>query len=155
MFIFSYEKCANKARVLKQANHFSFIQYDLSKVLHYHLGYVHPDIVKQGENIDLILKAACFGTNCVGISVSDNVCLWFITRKEAVFAVSEEDNSFYSVKRFPFFFGSFPSLTKDIIIIPLEHFHKLAKNIGDPKGKVGEQVSEEKPNLGTTNYPLL
>ncbi len=53
-----------------------------------------------------------------------------------MFSVSEEDDAFYSVKRFPFFFGCFPSLTKEIIILPLEHFKKLAEDIGNPKGKV-------------------
>ncbi len=62
----------------------------------------------------------------------DRVVLYGINATHAFFCVTKPGSSAYSTRKYPFVFMAFYELCEKLIIIPHEHFHKLADKIGDP-----------------------
>ena len=105
-----YEKSAHVLKVVSRGAIMYDVNHDETNFLYLHHSYVHPNYILKHENAILLT----------------------VKNDRAIFCVSDKDVSAYSSKTGPFVNPNlFISATK-LIVLPIEHFHRLAKDRGDP-----------------------
>jgi len=105
-----YERSAHLVTVKWKAHYSPFWFHFLENFLYQHEAYVDPRLI-------LELK---------------NVSLFQVTRNYALFCVTAPDVDIYDTKKYPFMFVSHYDKCEKIIILPINSFHKLAAELGDP-----------------------
>lgn len=108
-----YGSSAHLAKLRFGASPVNYLGLSLGTYVCTHVRYVHPDY-----------------------ALRENVCLWFFDGDKAVFAVCDEEASFYDTQAFPFLFMSLEKLARHLLIMPIKSLHRLADDIGDPKANV-------------------
>ena len=68
--------------------------------------------------------------------LKDNVTLYYITETEAIFVETDPDMDITKTCNCGFMMINQFYHAKQLIILPIDVFHKLAANIGDPHGKL-------------------
>ncbi len=101
-------------KIVARAKHSPWRITWLSDFLCVHQEYVHPEYALNNSVSLLSLEEDC-----------------------AVFCVTDEDTDILDTTRFPFLFVSQYLKARRLLILPMESFHRLAHELGDPKVPVG------------------
>jgi len=105
-----YEYAAHVVKVLARGTIFLVENHDRSNFLYLHEAYVHPSsILKQ-----------------------DNIVLKGINKNFAIFCVSDKDVCTLDTTIGPFAFVNTFIAARKLIFLPMQHFHRLAQESGDP-----------------------
>ncbi len=110
----NYESSAHLVSVAWRAKLASFFPTQLGDFLLLHRAYVHPRTILERKNITL----------------------FFVTKEEAVFCVSEETDDVYDMDLHPFAAVAQYERARELVVVPKWAFHRLAEEVGDPKVKV-------------------
>ena len=106
-----YEKSAHLVNVRLKGRPIDLIPHSLWNFLYTHEKYVSPRFILENKHVTLFTA----GKECV------------------VFCVSDPEVDVYDTKKFPFVFYAHYYIVEKLVIIPVEHFNRLADELGDPK----------------------
>ncbi len=109
-----YEHSAHVVNVLMRAKPLVYVVSTEQYFLYHHEKYVHPRYILE----------------------SANVTLMGVEKDYALFCVSDPDVDVYDTKKFPFVYYSQFYQSRKLVILPVESFHRLADELGDPKVSV-------------------
>ncbi len=109
-----YESSAQIVDVVWRAKESIFKTSRLENFLYKHVRYVHPRYIRDNKNVSLLA----------------------VERDYALFCVTDPTTNIYDTTQFPFLLVSQYLEAKQLVILPISSFHKLANEIGDPKVKV-------------------
>ena len=106
-----HEHSAHLVRVVARGRRVEMQQFNLTNFLYVHEKYVSPRYILEHENVTLFSMDA----------------------KNAIFCVSEPEVDVYDMRRYTFLFLSHYFDSKRLIILPLASFNRLGDELGDPK----------------------
>ncbi len=106
----SYEHSAQLATILGRGTYSIINMHALHNFCLLHERYVHPNHVLD----------------------HDHITLQSVTPNHAIFCVSSEDMDVYNTSKYPFVWAKQFFTAKKLVIMPLESFHRLAEEVGDP-----------------------
>ena len=106
----NYELSAHVVKVLGRGTICLIENHDESNFLYIHESYQHPSYILKHDNI--VLKG--------------------INRDKAIFVVTDENVCALDTSIGPFAYVNTFIAAKKLIFLPLEHFHKLAEEAGNP-----------------------
>ncbi len=107
----SYEKSAQIVDIVWRAKMALYTVTRINCFVYKHGRYVHPEYVLRHANVTLLA----------------------VEKDYALFAVTDPAVDIYDTSKFPFLFLSQFLEAKQLVIMPIRSFHRLADEIGDPK----------------------
>ena len=125
----NYERSAHLVKVLGRGTISLIENHDEANFLYLHESYQHPSF---------ILK-------------HDNVVLNGVNKEHAIFCVSDEDVCNLDTTIGPFAYVNMFIAARKLIFLPIQHFHRLAEEAGDPfKNDLGIIMIQMTARCGST-----
>ncbi len=106
-----YEKSAHLVDIVMKAKAYMAKATSLNNFVYKHNRYVHPEYILRHKNVTLM----------------------GIEKDRALFAVSDPTDCVYDTAISPYFNSRQFTIVKQLVVLPIRSFHKLAESIGDPK----------------------
>ena len=107
----SYEHSAQLVTIKARAKYSIFMTTKLEHFIYKHERYVHPNYVLERKNATLLV----------------------VMKEYALFSVTDPDINIFNTEQFPFNFIANYFMAKQSVILPINSFHRLANELGDPK----------------------
>ncbi len=94
-----------------RANYLPYLTMRLKNFLYFHERYVHPNYILENKN----------------------VTLYTIAKDYVLFCVTDPADDVTDIKRYPFAFIASFQVAQKLVVLPMDSFHRLANEVGDPK----------------------
>jgi hypothetical protein len=114
-----YEKSAHILKIVTRGTINLAHHHDERNFIYFHHSFTHPKYILENKNV--VLKN--------------------VTKDAVIFFVSDKNVDPYDAKIGPFSFGNIFVTARYMVVLPLESFHRLAEEAGDPVKKNNTKIT--------------